>query len=45
MSFIFYTRGTFDRKLEGYLVKAFVVQARWINTTSDKKTNQVVLFS
>ena len=31
------TRGSFERKMEAYIGKAFVVQGRWINTTDESK--------
>jgi hypothetical protein len=39
METIYTTRATFDRKMEIHLGKAFVVQARWVNTTDDKKNS------
>ncbi|MCF8278306.1 MAG: hypothetical protein K9J17_16380 [Flavobacteriales bacterium] len=37
MDTFFTTRGSFDRKMENYLGKAFVVQGRWVNTTDAEK--------
>lgn len=31
------TRGSFDRKMEAYIGKAFVAQCRWINSTDESK--------
>ena len=39
METIYTTRANFDRKMENHVGKAFVVQARWVNTTDDKKNS------